>query len=67
MIIDHKKITERVYQNYEQHFMTALKVFNLYIEREVLEKLEVYCEETGLTKTKAIERILNSYLKSYFK
>lgn len=38
------------------------KALNLYIERDVLEKLETYCEETGLTKTKAIERILSQFL-----
>ena len=38
------------------------KALNLYIERDILEKLEAYCEETGLTKTKAIERILNGFL-----
>lgn len=29
---------------------------------KVLEKLERYCEETGLTKTTAIERILDKFL-----
>ena len=43
------------------------KALNLYIEREVLEKLEAYCEETGLTKTKAIERILNNFLDQKLK
>ena len=39
------------------------KFLNLYIERIILEELEKYCEETGLTKTKAIERILEDYFK----
>ena len=39
---------------------------NYYIEREVYEKLETYCEEVGQTKTVAIERILTRYLDNYF-
>ena len=39
---------------------------NYYIEREVYEKLETYCEEVGQTKTVAIERILTKYLDNYF-
>lgn len=39
---------------------------NYYIEREVYEKLEKYCEEVGQTKTVAIERILTRYLDNYF-
>ena len=32
---------------------------NLYIEREIIESLEKYCERMGQTKTVAIERALN--------
>ena len=39
------------------------KFLNIYIDRIILEKVEEYCEETGLTKTKAIERILNDFFK----
>lgn len=39
---------------------------NCYAEREVVEKLECYCEETGLTKTVAIERILKGFFNQYF-
>lgn len=35
---------------------------NLYIQREIIEMLEQYCEETGQTKTVAIERALKKYL-----
>lgn len=30
------------------------------------ENLEQYCEESGLTKTRAVERILNKYFDNYF-
>ena len=39
------------------------KFLNIYIERKILEKLEAYCEKTGLTKTKSVERILEQFLK----
>lgn len=32
------------------------KHINLYIEKEILEQLEKYCEKVGQTKTMAIER-----------
>lgn len=38
---------------------------NLYIEREIIEKLEQYCEEVGQTKTVAIERAIKQYLSDY--
>ncbi len=34
---------------------------NYYIEKDVVDKLDQYCEETGLTKTTAIERILKDF------
>lgn len=34
------------------------KLINLYIEKEILEQLERYCEKVDQTKTMAIERIL---------
>ena len=40
---------------------------NLYIEREIIEMLEQYCEEVGQTKTVAIERALKQYLSEYQK
>lgn len=39
---------------------------NYYIEKEVVDKLDQYCDETGLTKTVAIERILAKYFEEYF-
>ena len=40
---------------------------NLYIEREIIELLELYCEDVGQTKTIAIERALKQYLSEYAK
>ncbi len=37
------------------------KTANNYNEAAVVERLEQYCEETGLTKTMALERILKAY------
>lgn len=39
---------------------------NCYIEKEVAETLEQYCDETGLTKTVAIERILGKFFNDYY-
>ena len=39
---------------------------NCYVEKEVVQILEQYCEETGLTKTVAIERILKKYFENYY-
>ena len=41
------------------------KHINMYIEREILEQLDIYCEAVGQTKTTAIERILKSYLDEW--
>lgn len=38
---------------------------NLYIECEIIESLEKYCERMGQTKTVAIERALKQYLSEY--
>lgn len=40
---------------------------NLYIEREIIEMLEQYCDDVGQTKTIAIERALKQYLCEYHK
>lgn len=34
------------------------KFLNIYLEKSVSDRLENYCNETGLTKTTAIERLL---------
>lgn len=41
------------------------KAISLNMDVKVLEKLERYCEETGRTKTMAIERILDKFLTDY--
>ena len=33
---------------------------------EIHQKLEKFCEETGLSKTTAVEKILQKYFESYF-
>ena len=40
---------------------------NYYIEKNVKNMLDKYCEDVGQTNTLAIERILRSYLENYFK
>ncbi len=37
------------------------KYVNYYVEAAIVERLEQYCEETGLTKTMALERILKGF------
>ena len=39
---------------------------NYYIDRQVKEMLDKYCEEKGQTNTMAIERILREYLSNYY-
>ena len=39
---------------------------NYYIDRQVKEMLDRYCEEKGQTNTMAIERILREYLSNYY-
>ena len=38
-----------------------------YIEKDVKEMLDEYCEDMGQTNTLAIERILRKYLENYKK
>lgn len=40
---------------------------NYYIQKDVKERLDKYCEEVGQTNTMAIERILSQYLDEYDK
>uniref|UniRef100_UPI0040282F0B RepB family protein n=1 Tax=Holdemanella biformis TaxID=1735 RepID=UPI0040282F0B len=41
------------------------KALNIKIQSEVYEQLEKYCEETGLSKTVAVERILSKVFKEH--
>ena len=40
------------------------KAVNINMDIAVLERLEKYCEETGLPKTTAIERILKQFFEN---
>jgi len=42
------------------------KILNVKLDRIVHEQLEQFCEETGMTKTIATEKILAQYLDEYF-
>lgn len=42
------------------------KILSCRIERNVYEQLDKFCEQSGQTKTVAIERILNRYFANYF-
>ena len=42
------------------------KALNMKLNMVTYENLEQYCEESGLTKTRAVERILNKYFDNYF-
>ena len=43
------------------------KTLNIKLDREIFEKLERFCEESGQNKTVATERFLNKCLDEYFK
>lgn len=40
------------------------KFFNCYIDKEIFEKLEQYCEKTSIPKTSVVEKALSQYLKT---
>lgn len=42
------------------------KVMNMKLEKSVHDKLQLFCNETGLSKTAATEKILDKYLTEYF-
>lgn len=42
------------------------KSMNILMDIHTREKLDSYCERTGLTMTKAIEHILDQYFDDYF-
>ena len=44
-----------------------IKRLNVYIEASVVESFCEYCQEIGLTKSAAAERIIRDYLYKYFK
>ena len=38
---------------------------NYYIQKDIKQRLDKYCEEVGQTNTTAIERILSQFLDDY--
>ena len=40
-------------------------LFNMRVDRTVMERFNKYCEEVGQTKTLAFERIVSAYLDQY--
>ena len=43
------------------------KALNVIIDKRVFDLLQRYCLETGLSKTKAVERILDKHLSKLLK
>jgi hypothetical protein len=43
------------------------KVLNIKLARDVSDLLEKFCEESGMSKTIATEKILSQYFDEYFK
>lgn len=42
------------------------KILNIKLAREVSDKLERFCDESGMSKTVATEKILAQYFEDYF-
>ena len=42
------------------------KIINMKLDKGIYVKLDKFCEETGLSKTVATEKILGMYLTEYF-
>lgn len=43
------------------------KILNIKLATPVYNKLEQFCDESGLTKTMAVERVLSQFFEQYFK
>lgn len=43
------------------------KSLNIKLAANIHDLLEQFCEETGMTKTTAVEKILRQYFEGYFK
>ena len=41
------------------------KFLNCYVDRKIIEKLELYCDETGIPKTSVVEKALGQYLMQF--
>lgn len=42
------------------------KMLNIKLAKDVSDELEAFCDETGVTKTVAVEKILHQYFEEYF-
>ena len=42
------------------------KILNIKLDREIHEQLVQFCNESGMTKTIAVEKILQHYFEDYF-
>ena len=42
------------------------KMLNIKLAKNISDELELFCDETGVTKTMAVEKILHQYLEQYF-
>lgn len=42
------------------------KILNIKLAREISNQLEQLCEESGISKTVATEKILSKYFEEYF-
>ena len=42
------------------------KILNIRLDKEISDKLERFCDESGQSKTVAVERFLNRCLDEYF-
>ena len=42
------------------------KYLNMKLDREIYDQLEQFCDESGMTKTMATEKILEQFFERYF-
>ena len=42
------------------------KILNIKLAQEISDQLEQFCEESGISKTVATEKILSKYFEEYF-
>ena len=42
------------------------RFLNMKMDREIYDRLETFCEETGMSKTTATEKILDQFFEKYF-
>ena len=42
------------------------KILNINLAKEIIDQLEQFCEESGISKTVATEKILSKYFEEYF-